>query len=294
MNEIEEDEIMSKIAFCVCSNSGIDYFDFPKDIQVLRSIISYNETEHYKDYIELTAEAFYTRLLENANEIPKTAFIPMGVLESIIDDYEQQGYTDVIINVISAKLSGLYNAINLMSELSERNIKIHAVDSKSLVYPQVHMTLTGYDMANKGHSVQEIIAEMEKIRDNSNILFTVDTLAFLEKNGRLSKAAASIGNMIKLRPLFKLDSEGSIEVVEKIRTTSKAQKRMLDLYVEQTKNLDIAVTYVAHANNDEDAIKMKESIKEIFPDREVIIMYITPVVGAHTGPGAVGLGYISK
>jgi DegV family protein with EDD domain len=153
------------------------------------------------------------------------------------------------------------------------------------------MVLEAHRMAEKGAQTKEIIARLEKIRDNNKVFFAVDTLLYLVKNGRLSKLQGTLGTMLQMKPLLSIDDEGKVTTLEKIRTIHKAHQRVVEKYVEETQGKNV-LTFISHAHADEYVDWFKNQVNLVFPEREVVVAYLTPVVGAHTGPKALGLGYI--
>lgn len=280
---------MKKIAILACSNAGLDYLDYPKDIRILRSVIHFGTDESYNDFIDMDAKTFYERIKKDPNDIPKTSYVSIGKMIETFNDLEKEGYEEALVIVISSELSGLYEAVKRTA--SEVNIKVTAFDSKTLAYGQAYMVLEAHRLAEKGKSVNEIVKHLEKIRDHDMIYFAVDTLLYLVKNGRLSKLQGTLGTMLQLKPLLFIGDSGKVETLEKIRTTHKAHMRVLEKYIEDTKDKHV-ITYISHAHADDYVDWFKTKIKEAFPEREVVVAYLTPVVGAHTGPKGIGIGYI--
>jgi|SRR5690554_2222723 len=280
---------MKKIAILACSNAGLDYLDYPKDIRILRSVIHFGTDESYNDFVDMDAKTFYERIKNDPNDIPKTSYVSIGKMIETFEELEKEGYDEALVIVISSELSGLYEAVKRTA--SEVSLKITAFDSKTLAYGQAYMVLEAHRLANEGKSMDEIIPHLEKIRDNDMIYFAVDTLLYLVKNGRLSKLQGTLGTMLQLKPLLFIGDSGKVETLEKIRTTHKAHLRVLEKYIEDTKGKNV-ITYISHAHADEYVDWFKTKIKEAFPEREVVVAYLTPVVGAHTGPKGIGVGYI--
>ena len=279
---------MSKVAVLVCSNAGLDYLDYPKDIIILRSVIHFGD-ETYDDYIGMDAKSFYKRITEHPDDIPKTSYVSIGKMIEYFEQLEKEVYEEALVITISSKLSGLNEAVKQAAK--EVSLKITAFDSTTLAYPEALMALEAHRLAKEGKSVAEILPTIEHIRDHHHMYFAVDTLLYLVKNGRLSKLQGTLGTMLQLKPMLTIDKEGKVETVEKIRTTKKAQKRVLEKYFEETKDKNV-ISFISHAHADGYAKWFKDEIKKVYPDRDIIIAYLTPVVGAHTGPKALGLGYI--
>lgn len=280
---------MSKIAILACSNAGLDYLDYPKDIRILRSVIHFGTDETYDDFIGIDAKTFYERIKNDPDDIPRTSYVSPGTMIQYFEELEKEGYDEAIVITISSKLSGLYEAVKRNAE--EVKLKVTVFDSLTLAYAEAFMALEAHRLAKEGKSVAEIIPHLEKIRDNNKVYFAVDTLLYLVKNGRLSKLQGTLGTMLQLKPVLQIDKEGKVETVEKIRTIHKAHQRVMEKYIEDTQGLNV-VTYISHAHADEYIDWFKQEIKKAFPEREVIVAYLTPVVGAHTGPKALGVGYI--
>jgi DegV family protein with EDD domain len=280
---------MKKIAILTCSNAGLDYLDYPKDIRILRSVIHFGTDESYNDFVDMDAQTFYKRIQDKPNDIPKTSYVSIGTMIETFEELEKEGYEEALVIVISSELSGLYEAVKRTA--SEVNIKVTAFDSKTLAYGEAYMVLEAHRLAEEGKNIEEIVSYLEKIRDNDKVFFAVDTLLYLVKNGRLSKLSGTLGTMLQLKPLLVLGDNGKVETLEKIRTTHKAHMRVLEKYIEETKDKNV-LTYISHAHADEYVDWFKSKIKEAFPKREVIVAYLTPVVGAHTGPKGIGVGYI--
>ena len=280
----------SKIAIVTCSNSGIDYIEHDESIEVLRSSINFGSEESYLDFIEMKNEEFYERIRKNPNDVPKTAYAPIGKIMEVFDELYEKGYEEVIAIVISEKLSNLCDAIRSLD--GQMKIKVHAFNSKAVSYGIAYLVLEAQNLALSGASSDEIIERITKLRDNSGVFFTVDTLLYLIKNGRLSKFAGAIGSLLNIRPILEINKEGSVTTLEKQRGTKRAFKRVVELYVEATLDMKNLITYVVHANNDEAANQIKSQIQSLYPEREVVTCLLTPVVGAHAGPKAIGVGFI--
>ncbi|MBU1143818.1 MAG: DegV family protein [Firmicutes bacterium] len=280
---------MKKIAILTCSNAGLDYLDYPKDIRILRSVIHFGTDESYDDFIDIDAKTFYERIANDPNDIPKTSYVSPGKMIEIFEELEKEGYEEALVITISSQLSGLFEAVKRVA--SDVNIKVTAFDSKTLAYGEAYMVLEAHRMVDDGKSVKDIVAHLETIRDNDTIYFAVDTLLYLVKNGRLSKLQGTLGTMLQLKPLLVLGDDGKVASLEKIRTTHKAQQRVLEKYIEETKDLNV-LTFISHAHNENAAEWFKSEIQKVYPKRDVIVAPLTPVVGAHTGPKGIGVGFI--
>jgi len=284
---------MQKIAVVTDTNACLDYFTHDYDIPILRSIIHLGE-EEFVDHEELTADAFYRRIKSDASLFPKTSQPPTAKMIETYETLKEKGYTDIIVVTISSHMSGINSSAQVASNTVE-GINVHVFDSKSVAFPQAKMTLKAAEMAKEGKQVEEILGALKAIREANHIYFAVDTLAYLVKNGRLSNAQGFLGSMLKIKPLLHISKEGKVENVEKIRTFKKAVNRVIEMYHEETKNLTGVEPFICHAHNEATREYIEAALREKDPSLgDIFSMPLTPAVGAHAGPGAIGLGYYVK
>ena len=281
-----------KIAIITCSNACLDYMKHDYDIKVFRSSVHLGD-ETFLDYIDITAAEFYQRLENDSSVFPSTSFYPVGKMIKLYEDLVKDGFTQALVISISSEMSGIYNA-SLIAAKEVKELEVTVFDSKTVAYPEAKMVMLASKMVQEGKNIPEIIKELEYIRDNNKIYFVVHTLDYLVKNGRLSNASGFIGSALKIKPVLTISKEGKVETFEKIRTFKKAVDRVLKLYFDETNGLDVE-PFIIHANNDETKDYIIKILKENDPTlKNVISTPLTPVVGAHAGPGTVGLGYCIK
>lgn len=284
---------MTKTKVIVCSNSGIDYVNHPYDIEVFRSIVQYSETEKYDDYTEISAETFYNRLLTDKEAFPHTAYVTPGHMIEVFEQAKRDGYDSALVIVIAKPLSGLHNAVELYAKEVE-DFSVTVYDSHCLAYPEALMAIEAARMFQEDKSLDEVIKRLDFIRTHNHMIFAVDTLEYLIKNGRLSRVAGMFANMLSIRPILDLDEEGKVRSLEKVRTAKAARKRLIQMFLEEIEGKEV-IPFILHANADEEILQeLREGVLaqrkfESFPD-----YLLTPVVGSHTGPKTVCLGYIIK
>jgi len=282
---------MSKIGILVCGNSGIDYIDHKYDISVMRSILFIGDKEYF-DYVDIQAEEFYKTLLDNPSLTPSTAQAATGVIMEQYQEMFDKGYDELLVITVSQKLSGTFEGAVMAANTF--NEKITVFDSGTVSYPEAKMALNAAKMAKEGKTIDQILERLEALKKNHRILFSVETLRYLVKNGRLSGASGFVGSMLKIKPMLEITDDGRIQSIEKIRTLPKATNRIIEKFLEELGNQDVEV-FLINANADERIEFVSNKIKEARPDIKEIVAYpLTPVVGAHAGPGCVGVGYIIK
>lgn len=281
-----------KIGIITDTNACLDYFEHDYDIPILRSMIHLGE-EEYLDHVELTAEAFYEKIKADASIFPRTSQPPTEKMRETYLAMKEKGYTDLIFVTISSHMSGIYGAAQIAAEKID-GLHVHVFDSKSVAFPQAKMVLTAAKLAKNNQPLDKILKTLEHIRDNNHIYFAVETLVYLVKNGRLSQAKGFMASMLKIKPLLHISKEGQVENVEKIRTFKKAVDRVIEMFLQETEGKDIE-PFICHAHNQAINEYIQEKILAARPEyKSIFTMPLTPAVGAHAGPGAIGLGYYVK
>src|SRR5690554_6378784 len=278
-----------KIGLLVCGNSGIDYekVDYPH--KVMRSTLLLDKKE-YEDFVDITAEEFYDTVVKNPNIDLSTSQVSTGRVAEIYEEFKSEEYTDVIVVTIAAKLSGTYQGAVLAKDMVE-GINIHVVDSKSVSYGQMYLVLEAIEMIKKGMNAEDIFNKLNELRENITIYVLVDTLKYLVKNGRLSATSGFLGTLLKIKPVLKIMEDGSLQPYDKIRTTNRARKRLMEIINEEIKGKE-ALVFLAHTNNKDEAEVIKKELLENHTNIEVLVVPLTSVVGAHAGPGTLGVGYV--
>ena len=278
-----------KIGLVVCGNSGVDYMKLDYPVKMIRSTLNLGGKE-YEDYVDIQAKEFYDIINANPEIDLSTSQTSTGKIASVYEELKDEGYTDIIAVVISSKLSGTYQGAVLAKDMVQ-GVNVFVIDSRSVSYGEAYLVLEAIKMIKNGSKVRDIIDRLEKIRDHIYIYVLVDTLKFLVKNGRLSAASGFLGTLLKIKPLLHVRRDGTLVPFEKIRTTSKAQARLVEVIKHDIEGKNV-VMFIAFTNNEEKAKEIKQQILGFRPDITVELVPLTPVVGAHAGPGTLGVGYI--
>lgn len=280
-----------KIGVLVCGNSGLDYIEHNDNIEIVRLILNIDGKE-YEDFIDISCDEFYKVITDNRNTKTFTSQTPTGVIVDKLEKMKKNGYTDIIIIGISAKLSGIFSGMILASSMVE-GLNYYPFDSKSLSYGEGYLALEASKMAKSGCSVSEILNRLEYLRSNTKLYVCVDTLHYLVLSGRLGQISGILGTLLQLKPLITVDDTGALKIIEKIRTKKKAVKIMISKVCDQIAGKKI-ILCGAYTNNEDEVLEILNEIKvESSADIvELITVPLTPVVGSHAGPKTLGVGYI--
>jgi len=211
-------------------------------------------------------------------------------MQSTFQNLVDQGF-EVLGLFISSKLSGTVQSATQGKELmGVDGKKITIIDSFATSVNLGLIVLATARASESGATLSDCIAVAEKTRNNSGVFFAVDTLEFLHRGGRIGGAQRFVGSMLNLKPILALE-EGKVEGVERIRTKSKAHNRVVELIAEKVTGKSNIRLAIAHANASADARTMLDHATKRLNPVETIFTEISPVVGAHTGPGTVALAY---
>jgi DegV family protein with EDD domain len=193
--------------------------------------------------------------------------------------------------LLSSEISNTVNTAYAAVQMLETN-KISIIDSKQTGFGQAAMAIQAKEMADAGASVSEIIAALEDLRRRTYTFIIVESLRYLYEGGRLSGAQALIGSAIQIKPIIWFNNDGRLVTYEKARTLKTAKARTLELILERAKN-GIAKIAVHYGDNYEEAVKYVKDLKALTGSAAPLIQ-TSPVLGAHTGPGLLGIVLIAK
>ena len=259
------------------------------DIAVLPLYVHFgNET--FREGLDLQLPEFLSRL-KSAPRLPTTSQPAAG---DFIQVYEPllAGGNEVISIHLASKLSGTIASANTAREILHET-RIHVVDSQFITVIQAMMAIEAARMAEAGKSVQDILARMNQFIAGSHIYFVVDTLEYLQKGGRIGKAAALLGTALQMKPLLALE-DGVVGAKERIRTKGKAVTRMQELVMQETAGKTCRCLGVLHAAAPQEARQIEmELIPKVKPI-ETVISEVGPVIATHTGPGVVGVAFFAE
>jgi DegV family protein with EDD domain len=247
--------------------------------------------EIYRDGVDISPEEFYSRL-PNSKIMPTTSQVTPGVMQQTFNSLLEQGY-DVLGIFVSSRISGTYqSAVQALDMLGILGGKIELIDSLLTTMALGWPVLTAARAAQAGENLSECQNIAEIACANSGILLVVDTPEFLRRGGRIGGAQALLGTALNLKPILEM-REGRIEPVERIRTKHKAIQRAVEIVADRVHCQAPIRLAVTHANSEPDALSMLESAQDLMHPAETLCCPLSPVIGAHVGPGTVALNYMS-
>ncbi len=253
-------------------------------IKVIPLIVTFG-SESYADGVDLSAEEFY-RKLTSGSQLPKTTQPSPEVFRQTYE--EVASAEDVIISAhISGKLSGTLNSAEIASKMVDS--KVVLVDTKTASQGVGRSVLVAAEAAQRGMEVDEIIAVVNKSISQTFSVFAVDTLEFLQRNGRIGKAASLLGSLLQIRPILYADPEGMVAPYDKVRGRSQVIPSLVNAALKNVSTEHPVNLSVVHTGAEDNAQKLLEELQKHYQVEDLHVGMVGPAIGAHIGPGAAGL-----
>jgi DegV family protein with EDD domain len=233
-------------------------------------------------------DEFYAQL-RSAPELPTTSQPSVGDFLAVYEPLLEAG-RDIVSVHISGGISGTVRAAEQAREaLLERGVepdRIHVVDSRTGCAAQGVVAIAAANAARDGGDAAAAVAAAERVRDAVTIWFAVDTLEYLRRGGRIGAAGAWVGSALKIKPILTMKDD--IKPVERVRTSKRAMERLVEFW--QTRHDEGAdVFFLQHVQAPDVAERLAERGREIFGRGPEVASEIGPVIGAHVGPGLLGV-----
>ena len=288
----QRDPSLSKIAILTDSASDItpDMIE-GLDVTVIPIRLKIGEN-NYKDGVNLSKKEFWHKLLTE-KVVPKTAQPSPAEFRDYYEELFNKGYEKIISIHISSKMSGTQQVAKVAREMLKREQDIVIVDSKSVTFGQAYQVLEAAKMIKAGVKLEDILTRLYEIADKMKVYFAVSDLTYLEKGGRIGRASSVIGNLLKLRPVLKLE-DGEVSLETKTFGERGAISYMEKIIKNEGRNSIYLYTAWGGTNqelhNTDILKKTADTMRKIeYKGR----FEIGATIGSHSGP-VFGIGIISK
>ncbi len=265
------------------------------DIYELDLTVTFDDGTQFVDSSDLKVQEEFYAKLQQSETLPQTSQPSPGIYVQLVQEIIDKGYDQLLCIHLAQTFSGTYQTAKMLTSEFADQIKVHVVDSKGVSLIIGTLVEQALDMIEKGLSFEEICENTEWSAKRGTIYLTVSDLDNLVKGGRLNSSVASVGNLLRVRPLLCVDEEGKVSVLEKIRTDKKVNKRLAEIAKEDLEQSPNGmILKFAHAVDEE---RLQETIKVVHqavPELEYEVGTLGPVIGTHAGVGTVGMGTIPK
>ncbi|HSJ94369.1 MAG TPA: DegV family protein [Gaiellaceae bacterium] len=241
--------------------------------------------ETFRDHVDLGAVEFYEKL-RASNAQPQSSQPTPADFEAAFAELE--GFERILCVLISGKLSGTAESARLAAQALGDD-RVTVIDSESVSGGVVILADAIQRRLDRGTTLEEIEEVVARFQRESTILFTVDTLDYLVRGGRVGKAAGLAGQLLSVKPILAID-EGEVEPLKRVRGRQKALAELLRLFEEGTEDGPALHVGVAHADAEAELETLVGRIRELRPQASLDFeAQLGPVIGTHGGPGTIGL-----
>ena len=258
------------------------------DIQQAPLYIQFPEGE--VSSMDISADAFYDRLEAMRPNIPTTAMASSGIFAEI---YRKVAKLDknIFSLHISSGLSGTINAARAGIEEVKREANVALWDTLTLSGGERFQVISAALAAKANWTMQAIQERLAKIREKTEVIYTLDTLEYLARGGRIGRVKAMAGAILHLKPVIRVDTDGKYSTVTTARTIGKGMSEITEYLLNKYANAPLWVT-VLHGRFADKAEELSNELKEKLNIAKLEVMRISPVLGVHTGPGIVGAAVV--
>lgn len=267
--------------------------DVPADIvekygiRVVPLHINYKNAS-YRDRVDIQPDEVYARFQE---EIPKTSTPTPAEVSAELDAVAADGYTHVVIVAISSGLSGTYNLMRTL--VAERtDLVVDVVDTKNIGLGAGLSVIAAAELVAAGRTFEDVMERMQRVVEQTKVLFCVDTLDYLYAGGRIGRVAYSLGSKLDIRPVITCsDDDGVYVTIAKSHGRKGSLKKTLSVAMKRLEGAKERRAVVVHGGAEAEALALAEKFKQEMPDlKEIIFEQISPALVVHTGPGLIGIG----
>lgn len=281
----------------IVDSSGSLPRDFIKkhNIKEVPFYFKFGNTDYQKENIDYETTEFFKHMAEYPDDVPKTSAPNPHDWLSLFEEQYNKGIREYIVTTISSKLSSSFqSAISAKEIFKERkdDIRIEVVDSNTCACGQAALEICIAKMIDNDRGFEYIIEKIYKMIPKINSLFVVDSLKYMEAGGRIGKAAALLGKIINIKPVCEF-IDGEVHVVRPSIGRKKSLRAMIDKAVSRIKDINKVIMTIQNAKSQEDSDYMRNYLCEkINNSVEIFSSGLGITVGAHSGPGAIGMGFV--
>lgn len=252
----------------------------------------YIDGNTYHEGVDIFTDSFYLNF-KDYKDLPKTSQPNPVMLKDTYDKVLAEGY-DVIAIHLSSGLSSTYQSALMVREMCSFPERVHIIDSLGASFGFGLQAILASKLLSQYYTASEIVGQIEKIRNQMRYIFTIDTLEYLVKGGRVSKTAGFVAGLLDVKPILHINSEGKIEVFNKVRSRKAAMRKLIDIMEQDIIDPENQLVGISHSACPEDAHDFADEIRIRLGIKNILMSEIGCVVGSHVGPGTLTLFYQSN
>jgi len=257
-------------------------------ITVIPLLVAFGQ-KVFRDGVDMRPDQFYRRLREDKH-LPTTSTPSMGDFLTLF--HRLAGEAEAIACIhLAREFSGTL-AIAEEAGQAFKETPVRIVDSRSAAMAQGFVVLEAARVAAEGGDLAAVVARATEMIPRVNLVVTLDTLEYLYRGGRIGQAAWLMGSALQFKPVLSVEN-GAVDPLERPRTQAKAVRRILEIMAARVKERPVHAA-VVHADALDKAERLRQEVDSLFNCRELYVTDLTPVMGAHAGPGVLGMAWWSE
>lgn len=248
------------------------------------------DNKTYKDRVDLQPDTFI-KLLKNAEDLPKSSQPAPGVFKELYDELGKDGSKVISIHMTGG-MSGTYQSAVQAAQMSDTDVTV--IDSRYIAFGLAFQLREAIHLREAGATVEEIVAALDKIRENTRLFVTLDTLDNMVKGGRIGKGKAVVSSLLNIKPIGHLDI-GEVTICAKPRSYKQVVKYLIGEFEKDTAGKIVKSVGISHANSMDTIVNpLIEQLRAIGYQGKIEIAFTSPVISTHTGEGAAGFMYYTE
>lgn len=248
--------------------------------------------EQFTETVDITNHVFYQRLQES-RELPKTSQPSAGEFLEAYRQAAAAGAQSIVSIHVSSKLSGTFRSAEMAAAAfaEERpDVPIECIDTLQAATAEGIVAVRAAEAAARGATLEEVVAETRALLPKQRVLVVVETLEYLQKGGRIGRAQALLGGLLRIRPILTL-IDGEVAPKERARTRARAMERLVALAGDYALGRPLGHLGIFHATAPDAAAELSEQFHSQFAVQRLILSELGPVIGTYLGPGALGVTF---
>lgn len=246
--------------------------------------------KEYRDGIDMQPEEFY-KILRDENAYPKTSQATYAQFKEVFDKYTKEGKTILYISGSAAATGTCQSAIMAKNDTEG---EIYIYDTNNLTFGAGFFVVRAAEMIEEGKTIDEVFKALDEIKEKYILMFSVDTLEYLKKGGRISSTKATVGSLLNIKPILEV-KDGLVSQVGQVRGKKNVLNKMIE-YVKEGlgEDLEQDEIYIGYSDDPKETEKLTEIAKEVFKPKKIGYFLVGTCIGAHSGPGVGGILVFKK
>jgi DegV family protein with EDD domain len=265
------------------STADLDQFELDElGIAMVPLTVRFGD-DAYLDRLEINAEDFYTRLA-NARVLPHTSQPSVGQFHEAFALLAAQGADEILAIHLSSKLSGTFGAARVAARQAPAGCHVSVLDSRTIARGLAALVRCAAEVARQGGSSAQAQAAASALIRRHTVQILLDTLEYLQRGGRIGRARSLLGSILNVKPIVRLE-DGEVVAGGRVRSRARGVQQLFET---ASKTPEIEHVVVEHSGGVADAEDLAHRLRDELPGKRVEVRWLSPVVGVHAGPNAIG------